>query len=1087
MNQGTRSKPAQPRHKTRHRIGRGLLLMALPMLLLAGLWLATSAVFAQARTYIYTVQEGDSWESVSRITGVPVDALREANPDAVRDTEWLLAGEELVVPTSEGTRRTHTVQAGESWGAIANRYGVSVALLQAVNPGSVRAGNVLYRGEVLVIPPSGVSLATAEATEATDEATEEATEEPDEESLLATETPTPTATAAATAEMTETIESEEAASAAETVTATATVEAEETVAATDELTETEDLSPTLILTETTSETTSEPISESEAITESVSITGTLGITETDVATDTSDVTGTATLTEDEEVAADLPACPERFADYPAAMTDLINAEDGGIEGVEAFLAACDALVDEGLFVGDLNGDEVDDLVAVYLNPSTDLVFVEGDLVIFNSGADGYSLAYRARAAGEVRLLTVEDINADDQVDVVWVDTTCGASTCFDTVNVRSWDGSSWADWTDGTITMAYAEISLQEGEASDAATGATAGDDVESQGQTIVLEGGIYGSVGAGPQRSRTEVWASVEGAPYTLVEKSYSPSECLYHTVLDANRAFLDAPEAGFEAAALLYTKATSDAGLIKCWVRNDELAELRSFSLFRLAVIAGYEGNSSGAEDMISEIGASYPGSVYEEVGSVWLESYEATGDAAVACADVTAYAEENSAAWEILADYGYTNPSFEAADVCPVLEIDASTGDNAGSDAGEGEEGADDASSSTTAPPVAATPSTPGQLLAGLPSCPAQLDGYGDALVEVLAVTADPPAVETWLTDCGVLHDDLGAVVWAELNGDGLPDLLAYPTQLTDLGYGPNGAQGAVFILHSQQTEVGAAPTYALVAAPSVTGAPAPLVAEDVNADGRVDVGWTVTACAERCLLDVQLYTWDGDAYLALIRPGATIANGSAAFAPVASGDPGLGQQLQLSGGISDTPEGGLPVPHTEVWQSLSGGLYERIRWTYDRGSEGSECLGLRLVEADVALQAAPLIGYGAAIAAYADALNTELEACSIFDLPAGQEMALLQGLALFRLIQSLALSGEIGGALDALAELAAMQPESDYTKVATLWLSEFQASADPEAACAVVDAFFVDNTDLWQITDHFGYDHPALGPDQVCFLP
>src|SRR5690606_28467379 len=174
--------------------------------------------------------------------------------------------------------------------------------------------------------------------------------------------------------------------------------------------------------------------------------------------------------------------------------------------------------------------------------------------------------------------------------------------------------------------------------------------------------------------------------------------------------------------------------------------------------------------------------------------------------------------------------------------------------------------------------------------------------------------------------------------------------------------------------------------------------------------------------------------------------------------------------------------LPVPHTEVWQSLSGGLYERIRWTYDRGSEGSECLGLRLVEADVALQAAPLIGYGAAIAAYADALNTELEACSIFDLPAGQEMALLQGLALFRLIQSLALSGEIGGALDALAELAAMQPESDYTKVATLWLSEFQASADPEAACAVVDAFFVDNTDLWQITDHFGYDHPALGPDQ-----
>jgi hypothetical protein len=23
--------------------------------------------------------------------------------------------------------------------------------------------------------------------------------------------------------------------------------------------------------------------------------------------------------------------------------------------------------------------------------------------------------------------------------------------------------------------------------------------------------------------------------------------------------------------------------------------------------------------------------------------------------------------------------------------------------------------------------------------------------------------------------------------------------------------------------------------------------------------------------------------------------------------------------------------------------------------------------------------------------------------------------------------------------------------------------------------------------WQITDHFGYNHPALAPEEICFVP
>lgn len=615
-------------------------------ILCAAFWMATGAAVMAQAGYEYTVLEGDNWDTVASRTGVSVDALQAANPEAAeRENGWLLVGEKLTIPVvAVVPQRTHRVQPGESWNSIAEDYGVSVALLRAANPQSVRQGNILYRGEELVIPTTGApaqpaaptpTVAATKAATMTVEATAEATEEATAE---ATEEATPTPTAEAEEEMAE------GEMMTETVEATSTV----TVDAGSDITDTTAMTDSATMTETDSMTSTEEMTSAGEITATEVMTEEMG-------------TGTGTETSGES-AMDLPACPERFADYSGIMTELSNSVDGeGLDAVVAFLTACQALVDDGVSMSDLNGDGVDDLVVVYQNPSEDQIFIEGDLVIFNSTPDGYVLGYRARAAGEVRLLTVADMNLDELPDVAWVDTTCGASTCFDTVNVRSWDGTTWADWTDGTITMAYAEINLTDVSE-------------EGQGDEIALEGGIYGSVGAGPQRSRSEVWASVEGGPYTLLEKSYSQTECLYHTVLDANRAFLDAPVNGFEGAVALYTQAVEDEGLIKCWVRNDELAELRSFSLFRLALIAGYSDDSETAAAQIGALTTGYPGSIYDEVGQLWLESYEASGDAAAACEAVTAFAEEDSAAWEMLADYGYTNPSFEAVDVCPVLDLSA-----------------------------------------------------------------------------------------------------------------------------------------------------------------------------------------------------------------------------------------------------------------------------------------------------------------------------------------------------------------------------------------------------------------------------
>ncbi len=394
-----------------------------------------------------------------------------------------------------------------------------------------------------------------------------------------------------------------------------------------------------------------------------------------------------------------------------------------------------------------------------------------------------------------------------------------------------------------------------------------------------------------------------------------------------------------------------------------------------------------------------------------------------------------------------------------------------------AGGAESDADpDAAADTQADAIAA-------IAENLPDCPATLADYAEALPLALAATSgDTEILQRWLYACGSLADDRGAVVTADLNGDALDDFVVFPTVVSDVGLGPDGAQGAVYILHSEPGG-----EYSTVASPEVFGEPSPLAIEDLNGDGNLDVAWTVEGCSTFCVLETQIVSWDGEEYSSLILPGAAIASGEAAFEDVQAGDVGSGKAMVLRGGVSGTPEGGLTVAHEEVWQSVGGAPFQRVNWVYDRDAEGSNCLGLRLVEADVALQAANVLGYGPAFEKYAQALEPGMEACSIFGLQPEEELALLQGLANFRLIQVQALDEDLEGAQASLDFFAESLDGSPYVQAVQLWLEEFVASGDATAACGAVATILEENPDLWQITDHFGYNHPALAAEQICFAP
>jgi hypothetical protein len=137
--------------------------------------------------------------------------------------------------------------------------------------------------------------------------------------------------------------------------------------------------------------------------------------------------------------------------------------------------------------------------------------------------------------------------------------------------------------------------------------------------------------------------------------------------------------------------------------------------------------------------------------------------------------------------------------------------------------------------------------------------------------------------------------------------------------------------------------------------------------------------------------------------------------------------------------------------------------------------------------VALQAADVLGYAPAAALYRAALDDDLRACSIYGIPASEELRILRGQAAFRLMQTEALSGSVPAAQVVLDELAAADDENPFAAAGAQWLAAFQAEGDPAAACAAVQTIFDRETITWQVTDHFGTDHPPLAPEEMCFVP
>jgi len=348
-------------------------------------------------------------------------------------------------------------------------------------------------------------------------------------------------------------------------------------------------------------------------------------------------------------------CPETLTGYPDAIAARLNLPGKTPKDLQTWLAACRALAegDSGVTLAALQSPAGADIVVAIVDPAAASPEAKGALAVYHAQPQGgYTLAHAVAGKGVITLLAADDINADGKSDLVWTDTTCGVQSCFSTLAVESWDGKGYQAWIAGDPTMAGAEYVFQ---------------DVlpEGSGEEILVHGGVIYSPDAGPQRAWTETYASLNGAPYTLVDQKYDRSACLYHAIQDAGALLGSWATGGFDPAIAAYQAALSDPALTACWTMKDEIPLLKDFARFRLVVSYVAGGQSGKAADVAAQI--EQP--ALKGAADAFLKSYKASGSVIQACRDTVDYAGANPAAWQFLADWGLANPTFAPEDLCPL----------------------------------------------------------------------------------------------------------------------------------------------------------------------------------------------------------------------------------------------------------------------------------------------------------------------------------------------------------------------------------------------------------------------------------
>ena len=365
----------------------------------------------------------------------------------------------------------------------------------------------------------------------------------------------------------------------------------------------------------------------------------------------------------------IPAKPASLSDYAGAIAAYLTADptaagDNCLAGLIAAWNMPLITTANGCISANTDTDPEKEVVAVITTAlttpgaTTDTQF---EVVVFDLAAGAYRVAYESTSndvdpPGSTLpispILDAGNLTGDGTGALAYMTTTCGASTCTQTVHILK-------GTPDGYVSLAPPDgISMPSAEASFV--------DASGNGsKELLLTGGAVGSVGGGPQRGRTETWA-YNGTAYALVSTKQEKPTFLYHAVKDADALFAAGEYAAAEAA---YAAVVGDTSLQVWDEQKNERNELESYSLFRAAVaLAEAGGDSAKITSYLDRARAYQPQTLHAQLAASFEAAYNAKGSVSVGCAAVRDDISANLAEYQAFWNFGYANPPFDAATVCP-----------------------------------------------------------------------------------------------------------------------------------------------------------------------------------------------------------------------------------------------------------------------------------------------------------------------------------------------------------------------------------------------------------------------------------
>jgi hypothetical protein len=245
-----------------------------------------------------------------------------------------------------------------------------------------------------------------------------------------------------------------------------------------------------------------------------------------------------------------------------------------------------------------------------------------------------------------------ELTDDSSADLLLGWRACGAHTCFERFEVLSAAGTRVLRHAlDPSEDIPYPEATTTTG------------------GSVAITATGI-GSVGAGPFRRFTRTWSWDPAAgQFDLASEVYEPARYRIHALLDADAA---ARSGNLQTALDLYHRVVLDDALLD-WVDPvAERANLTGYAMFRVVITYLRIKDEGDAQKAYGILQNQYPsgsvGQAYAALAKAFWDAYTATGDLEQGCGAARAFAESHSDAVLTPLYFGYANPTYTAAEVCP-----------------------------------------------------------------------------------------------------------------------------------------------------------------------------------------------------------------------------------------------------------------------------------------------------------------------------------------------------------------------------------------------------------------------------------